>query len=388
MRIALFTEVFLPKVDGIVTRLLRTLEELERNGHEALIFAPDKPPSRYGRHEVHKVSSWSFRPWYPEMKIGMPGLPAVQHLKRFRPDVVHAVNPVWLAGFGCIVADRMDLPLLASFHTDVAAYTKRLGLDWLHRPTLEITRHLHGMADLNLCTSGPMLDLITERGYPNPHLWPKAVDTRTYHPTAADPAMRERLTDGDPEAPLMLYAGRLSKEKDLDQLLPVIRRLNADRDRPVRLAFVGEGPHRGQLEKNFADTPTVFTGYLSGEELASAFASADVFAFPSTTETLGLVALESFASGVPVVGSRAGGIPFVIDEGVTGHLVDVGDHDTWVERLGGLIDDPERRRRMGDAARDEAEKHSWAKATDTLVDFYEQTIAAHTAAKVAPGNHR
>ena len=186
----------------------------------------------------------------------------------------------------------------------------------------------------------------------------------------------------------MLYAGRLSKEKDLDQLLPVIRRLNADRDRPVRLAFVGEGPHRGQLEKNFADTPTVFTGYLSGEELASAFASADVFAFPSTTETLGLVALESFASGVPVVGSRAGGIPFVIDEGVTGHLVDVGDHDTWFERLGGLIDDPERRRRMGDAARDEAEKHSWAKATDTLVDFYEQTVAAHTAAKIAPGNHR
>ena len=383
MRIALFTEVFLPKVDGIVTRLLKTLTELEKSGHQVLIFAPDKPPRYYGVHEVHRVNSWSFRPWYPEMKIGMPGWPCISHVRSFKPDVLHAVNPVWLASFGCVVAKSLDIPLLASFHTDVAAYTKRLGLEFLHRPTQLMTRSMHRLADLNLCTSGPMMELAESRGIPNVHLWPKGVDTDAYRPDARTDAMRHRLTGGHPDAPLLLYAGRISKEKDLDELLPVLNRLNADRPdaEKVRLAFVGEGPHREQLEKNFAGTPTVFTGYLAGTELASAFASADVFAFPSTTETLGLVALESFASGVPVIGARAGGIPFVIDDGVTGYLVDPGDTGTWVDRINTLISDADLRHRMADAARADSEQHSWAQSTAALVDFYEQTITAHTAAK-------
>lgn len=381
MRIALFTEVFLPKVDGIVTRLLRTLEQLEQAGHEAIIFAPDFPPPNYGAHRVHKVWSWSFKPWYPEMKIGMPGPPAVRTLRSFGPDVVHAVNPVWLAAFGCMTARALNLPLLASFHTDVAAYTKRLGLDWLYTPTRTVTRTMHNLADVNLCTSGPMIELATKRGMTNPHLWPKAVDTENYRPDRASAAMRERLTAGNPDAPLIMYIGRISKEKDLDTLVPVLRRINADRTArglaEARLAIVGEGPHREALERTLADTPTVFTGYLGGDELASAFASADVFAFPSTTETLGLVALESFASGVPVVGARAGGIPFVIDDDETGYLVDPDDTDAWIDRITRIIDDPEKARTMGKAARAEAEKHSWAASTAALVEFYQEAIDRH-----------
>lgn len=381
MRIALFTEVFLPKIDGVVTRLLRTLDEFTEAGHEALIFAPDFPPEQYGPHAVHKVWSWSFRPWYPEMKVGMPGLPAVTHLRSFRPDVVHAVNPIWLAAFGCMTANRLDMPLLASLHTDVAAYTKRLKLDWLHTPTKKWTKQMHGLAEVNLCTSGPMIELAESHGMQHVDLWPKAVDTRAYHPDKATATMRERLTDGHPDAPLLLYVGRLSKEKDLETLAPVLRRLNATRpiEDQVRLAFVGEGPNRADLERTFRGTPTICTGYLGGEDLAAAFASADVFVFPSTTETLGLVALESFASGVPVVGARAGGIPFVIDEGQTGHLVEPDDSDAWVQRISELLADPERRRTMGTAARRESERHSWAKATESLIGFYELAIERHAA---------
>ena len=116
-----------------------------------------------------------------------------------------------------------------------------------------------------------------------------------------------------PEQRVLVSVSRLAKEKNLDELLEPIRRLPR-----ARLAIVGSGPHKEALQEQFAGTNTVFTGYMSGLELAQAYASADVFAFPSRSETLGLVALEAFASGVPVVGARAGGIPFVIDEGVTG----------------------------------------------------------------------
>ncbi len=374
MRIALFTEVFLPKVDGVVTRITRSLDHLADLGHTALVFAPGNPPASYAPHRVVRVRSVSFRPWYPELRIGLPTPRIAQEMIDFRPDVVHAVNPVWLAAYGVVSARRRNLPLLASFHTDVPSYATRLGLSFLRAPSEGWITWMHNRAEVNLCTSGQMVERAREVGIREVDLWPKAVDTVTYRPDAATAAMRDRLTDGHPEAPLLLYVGRLSREKDLDQLLEPLRRLQGY---GVRLALVGSGPGREELERLFAGTPTVFTGYLAGDDLAAAYASADVFAFPSTTETLGLVALESMASGVPVVGAEAGGIPFVIDEGRTGFLVRPGDTDALTDRLQRLVTDPGLRARMGAAARADAEQHSWRAATEALVGFYQLAVERH-----------
>lgn len=376
MRIALFTEVFLPKVDGVVTRVTRTLEQLEELGHSALVFAPGEPPESFGAHRVVRVRSVSFRPWYPEIKVGLPTPRIAREMEAFRPDVVHAVNPVWLAAYGVLSARRRNLPLLASFHTDVPSYTTAIGggLQVLRAPVQGWTTGIHNLAEVNLCTSQQMVDRAREVGIRDVDLWPKAVDTVGYHPSRATRTMRERLTDGHPDAPLMLYVGRLSREKDLDQLLEPLRRLQGY---GVRLALVGSGPGRAELEELFAGTPTVFTGYLGGDELAAAYASADVFAFPSTTETLGLVALESMASGVPVVGADAGGIPFAVTDGRTGYLVTPGDTNGWTERLGALLTDTELRSRLGAQAREEAEALSWRAATESLVSSYELAVGRH-----------
>ena len=373
MRIALFTEVFLPKVDGVVTRVTRTLEQLGELGHEVLVFAPGEPPDSFGQHRVVRTHSWSF-PWYPEVMVGTPTPRIAREMHDFEPDIVHAVNPVWLASYGVISARRRNLPLLASFHTDVPSYTTRLGIGWLRAPSQAWITWSHNQAEVNLCTSDQMVRRAREVGIREVDLWPKAVDTVGYHPSRATREMRERLTGGHPDAPLILYVGRLSREKDLDQLLEPLRRLSGY---GARLALVGSGPGRAELERTFAGTPTVFTGYLGGDELAAAYASADVFAFPSTTETLGLVALESMASGVPVVGADAGGIPFVIDEGRTGHLVTPGDADAWTERLGQLLSDDELRGRMGTAARADAEQHCWRAATESLMESYALAIERH-----------
>lgn len=374
MRIALFTETFLPRVDGIVTRLVHTLEELGRMGHEVLVLAPGEAPERCGPHPVVRVRSLSFRPWYPEFRVGLP-TPGIAHaMEAFRPDVVHAVNPVWVAAYGTLSARRRGLPLLASFHTNVPEYTTALGLGALRGPTERWIRFLHNRSDVNLCTSGPMVAMAREMGMHDVALWPKGVDTRAFSPDRASAGMRARLTGGHPEDRLVLSVGRVSKEKSLEALLEPVRRLPR-----TRLAVVGDGPHRAELERRFAGTPTVFAGALEGEELAAAYASADVFAFPSTTETLGLVALESMASGVPVVGARAGGIPFAVDDGRTGLLVEPGDADELTDRLARLLDDPALRARMGAAGRAEAEKLGWRAATEALVGHYEHAIERHGA---------
>lgn len=376
MRISLFTEVFLPKIDGIVTRVTRTLEQLAEMGHEVQVFAPGNPPAEYAGFEVVPVRGVSFKPVYPEITVGIPTPAIGRALNRFQPDVIHAVNPVCLAAYGVLSARGRNTPLVASFHTNVPEYVESLRIGWLRQPAATWIRMLHNMAAVNLCTSGPMVDKAVDQGIRNVELWPKAVDTTGYHPDNSSGDMRARLTDGHPEAPLVVYVGRMSLEKNLDRLAPIMKRVR-DAVPGARLAMVGSGPQIDELKKMMDPAFTTFTGYMSGADLAAAFASGDVFAFPSTTETLGLVALESFASGVPVVGAHAGGIPFVIDDGATGYLVDPEDEQGWAARIAGLLADDALRTEMGVAARAEAERHGWRAATERLVRFYDLAIEGH-----------
>lgn len=370
MRIAIFTEVFLPKIDGVVTRLARTIEQLAAMSHDAIIFAPGNPPARYAGFPVVKVPSIPFKPIYPEISIGIPTRRITSALKAFRPDVIHAVNPAILAAYGVMVASRDSIPLVASYHTQLARYVSTLHLGFLRPVAQWWTRTMHNHAQVNLCTSPQMLDYLRS-DIANLHLWPKAVDTSAFSPVHKSDQMRLLLSDNHPQMPLAIYAGRLSNEKDLDDLLDVVHRMSH-----MRFAFIGSGPAYTRLTHLFAGTNTVFTGYLAGHALSEAYASADVFLFPSTTETLGLAALESMASGVPVIGADAGGIPHLIHDGVDGFLVPAHDSDQIVKTLTRLVCDDELRQRMGKAARAEAEKYSWEESTRTLVDYYQMAIDA------------
>jgi sulfoquinovosyltransferase len=177
------------------------------------------------------------------------------------------------------------------------------------------------------------------------------------------------MTDGHPDDFLVVYVGRLGIEKRLSDLRAVLDRMPTS----TRLCFVGQGPQGEQLKREFAGTRTVFLGQKTGDELSQAFASADVFCLPSDSETLGFVVLESMASGVPVIGVRAGGLLDLIADGVDGYLIEAGDTDAFVEKLRQLKDDPELRRRLGKCAREETEKWSWQSSMSKLRDEqYEQ----------------
>jgi glycosyltransferase involved in cell wall biosynthesis len=372
MKIVYFTETFLPKIDGVVTRLTRTLDALQDLGHEALIFAPHNPPSNYKGYRVINVPGLPFKPWYPELFLGLPRPRLGRELDRFAPDIVHVVNPMVLGLWGTAIAKQRNLPLLASYHMDILQYAVHLKLSLLQGITKHMVRDIHNQAHVNLCTSQPMVNSARGLGIKRVRLWPKAVDTERYHPQNFSNEMRVRLTDGHPEQPLMLYVGRLSNEKRLDWLYAPITQLSN-----VRLAFIGSGPAETQLRERFRNTNTIFMGYMSGQDLAEAYASADVFAFPSDTETLGFVAMEAMASGVPAVGARAGGLPDVIEHGKNGLMFTPGDLGDLTDQLKLLLFNPALRKQLGQQARKDMEKWSWKAATEKLVDYYELARHVH-----------
>lgn len=369
MRIALFTETFLPKVDGIVTRLRHTVDHLQRLGDQVLVVAPEGGLTEYKGAKIYGVSGFPL-PLYPELKLALPRPSIGDALKRFDPDIVHVVNPAVLGLAGLFYSKVYNIPLIASYHTHLPEYLQHYGLGMLEGVLWELLKAGHNQAAINLCTSTAMMQALSSHGIERVDLWQRGVDTETFQPHLASQEMRSRLSQGHPESPLLLYVGRLSAEKEIEQIKPILAAIPNS-----RLALVGDGPHRQALQAHFADTPTNFVGYLQGMELASAFASADAFVFPSRTETLGLVLLEAMAAGCPVVAARSGGIPDIVEDGVNGFLFDPMDENGAIAATCRLLANPEERETLRHNARREAERWGWAAATHQLQSFYQKVVA-------------
>lgn len=377
MRIALFTETFLPKVDGIVTRLRHTVDHLQRMGDEVLVVAPDGGLKEHKGARIYGVSGFPL-PLYPELKLALPRPAIGEELERFKPDIVHVVNPAVLGLAGLFYSKTLNIPLIASYHTHLPEYLQHYGLGLLEGLLWELLKAGHNQAAINLCTSTAMMQALTEHGIQRVNLWQRGVDTEMFQPHLASQDMRSRLTQGHPDSPLLLYVGRLSAEKEIEQIKPVLEAIpNA------RLALVGDGPNRQNLEKHFAGTPTYFVGYLQGLELGSAFASADAFIFPSRTETLGLVLLEAMAAGCPVVAARSGGIPDIVEDGVNGFLFDPTDEHGAIAATQRLFANPDEREALRRNARREAERWGWAAATAQLRNYYQSVLASRSMSVAA-----
>jgi glycosyltransferase involved in cell wall biosynthesis len=378
VRIAFFTETFLPKVDGIVTRLTKTLPHLVEAGDEVLIFCPEGAPDSHAGAQVVGVPAMPL-PLYPELKLALPRPAVSEALERFRPDLVHVVNPAVLGLGGIWLAKTRNLPLVASYHTHLPKYLEHYGMGMLEPLLWELLKAAHNQAELNLCTSTAMVDELAAKGIEHTALWQRGVDTELFRPELANPAMRERLHGGHSDTGnLLLYIGRLSAEKQIERIRPVLEALPE-----ARLALVGDGPHRQQLERVFEGTATTFVGYLSGDALASAYASGDAFVFPSSTETLGLVLLEAMAAGCPVVGANRGGIPDIVTDGVNGRLYEPDQPSSLITAVQRLLGDQASRGQLRQSARFEAERWGWAGATAQLRGYYRQVLEQRPLALAA-----
>ncbi len=375
MRVAIITETFLPKVDGIVKVTCLLLDHLSRRGVDALIIAPRYGDSqRYKDVPICSLPSLSL-PLYPEARLGFATFDLFRDLAAFNPDVAHLFHPV-MAGIPTMgMLKWMGVPTVTSFHLDYARLAKqfRIGLFDLGYtgPIIdELTKHIFNWSDYSLAPSQLVRRQMRALGIGKVGLWRRGVDAQTFHPGFRSAEMRAEMTSGNPDDTVLLYVGRLSDEKQIEHIRPALTSLPK-----TRLVLVGDGPARASLERTFADLPVSFMGFLRGERLSQAYASADIFVFPSRLETFGLVVIEAMAAGLPVVASRVGGVSDIVREGETGYTFESGDTRALTEGIRKIAAKRDNMRRMGAQARAYAETLSWDAIMDEVIELYAALIS-------------
>jgi len=386
MRVAIITENFLPKLDGVTRTLARLLEHLQEQGHQALLLGPDSGMDCYAGAEVVGTAGLPL-PVYPELRVNLFRPLFVRRLREFQPDIVHLVDPVALGAMGLAAARLLNIPIVSSYHTNLAAYCSHFGFPILTRPMLSYNRFLHNQCALTFCPSLSTAAKLRMQGFGHVRLWPRGVDTTLFYPGRRSEVVRRSWLNvhDERDVPVILYVGRVSWEKNLHVLVQAYQRMDHQR---CHLIIVGDGPARAEIQEQLADAPVTFTGYLRGEALAEAYAAADIFAFPSVTETFGQVVLEAMASRLPVAGLLSEGVCDLVVDGQTGYLLDA-QHLAEEEAIAGyqanlsrLVEAEDQRCAMGLAALDAAQKYSWYEAMERLLQGYQEVIDDSNSASI------
>src|SRR5579859_5972966 len=374
LRVALVTGSYNYIADGVALTLNRMVAFMEAQGAEVLIFAPVGPrPAFAHAGEVVPVPSIA-APGRAEYRaaLGLPRRPR-ERLVAFEPDILHIATPDLLGHAAQRLGRRMGWPIVASYHTRFETYLKYYGLEFLTPALSGLVRTFYDRCREIYVPSDSMIEVMRADGVRAPiRLWPRGVDTARFHPGARSDAWRA-ARGLEPDDVAIAFVSRLVKEKRVAEVAQVFARLRAAgiRHRPL---FVGDGPERGFLEREVPGA--LFEGFLSGDDLATAYASSDIFLFPSDTETFGNVTLEAMASGLPTVCANATGSRSLVEAGITGHLADIGDAAGLYDAVAALAADPARRRVMGEAARVRSLRFSWDEAMGGLLARYEALAGA------------
>lgn len=366
MRVAVVSESFLPTVSGVTTSVCKVLDELRRQGHDALVIAPAGAPASYAGFPVHPVPAVSYR----QFPVGLPGPRVLRLLADFEPDVLHAASP-FLLGAQCIAAARrLGVPSVAVFQTDVAGYAHRNHLGQATRLAWRFVRWVHEGADLTLVPSSASMAALRRIGVPRLDRWARGVDLAGYHPNhRRHPqaiALRERLA---PAGEVVIgYVGRIAPEKQVERFR-ALRGLTG-----ISIALVGDGPSTPLVARALAGLPVTWLGRLAGEELAHAYAAFDVFLHAGTEETFGQTLQEAHAAGLPVVAPRAGGPIDLVQHGTDGFLFHPDDDADLRRHVAALVADEPLRLRMGEAGRRAVLGRSWENVCGELFGHYQTVI--------------
>jgi phosphatidylinositol alpha 1,6-mannosyltransferase len=343
------------------------LEHLRDHGHDALVIAPAGAPNSYAGFPVHSVPAIAYR----QFPVGMPSVQVHRLLADFAPDVLHAASPFLLGAQGIFAANRLNIPSVAIFQTDVAGYARRNRLGAATGLAWQFVKWVHEGADLTLVPSTASMNDLTRVGVRRLARWARGVDLTRYHPRhRSEPAalaLRSRLA---PNGEVVVgYVGRIAPEKQVE-------RLRALRGLPgVRFAIVGDGPSLPQVRRELEGMPVTWLGRLAGAELAAAYASFDIFVHTGAEETFGQTLQEAHAAGLPVVAPRAGGPIDLVSHGENGLLFPPDDDRALRRQVAALCTDSALRHRMGEAGRRSVLGRSWSTVCDELLGHYQQTIA-------------
>jgi phosphatidylinositol alpha 1,6-mannosyltransferase len=373
VRIALFSEVYWPMVSGVGVTLLRLTKALQERGHQVRVYSAtySLPPGDPDRPEVHRSPSVPLF-LYPDVQWAFPRLRDVmEDLSHFQPDVVHLATEFALGLAGLKAAKQLKLPVIASAHTDYDRYATRYGVDWALRLGWHYLRWFYGQAYRVLCPSSVYQEHLHRRGVTHTGIWSRGVDPREFHPHFRSEEYRTAL-GLQPDDLLVTYIGRIAREKNLKHLLTAWESL-AGQQAPAQLALVGRGPLEDEIRRR--QIPGVHVlGLMHDRALAEAYASADIFVFPSATETFGNSLLEAMGSGLPCLAAGAAGVMEFARHGGNAWLVQPNSSAALADGLRLLIDDPNLRRKLAAGGLATAVERSWDEVYDRLLEDYREAI--------------
>jgi len=366
MRVAIVTESFLPQVNGVTNSVLRVVEYLTSLGHQALVIAPesDGGPKEYCGASIKRVPALPFQSILPiGLPVAVPSRRLEYLLDGFSPDVVHLASPFALGAYSARIAKRLEVPTLSVYQTDIAGFASHYGLNLAHGSLKKIVGKIHSNTDKTLAPSTSACRDLLAVGVPNVHLWRRGVNTTLFHPMQRDLALRDSW---DAQNKLIVgYVGRLANEKRITDLLVL------DQDPKVQLVIVGDGPAREKLQRELPNA--IFTGFKSGNDLAAAYASFDLFIHPGPNETFCQAVQEALSSGTPCIVPTTGGPADLVTEKATGYIVQTENPDALKAAVLHFRDRDDRTE-MQLMARNSVVERTWEKVNRQLLDHYTSII--------------
>jgi phosphatidylinositol alpha 1,6-mannosyltransferase len=369
-------------VSGVGVTLLRLTQALEDRGHQVRVYSGTYPlpKGEPDRPEVHRSPGIPLF-LYQDVQWAFPRLrDVVEDARRFRPDVVHVATEFSLGIAGLKTARRLDLPLIASAHTDYDKYAARYNVEWALRAGWHYLRWFYGQAHKVLCPSRVYEEHLHRRGVTHTGIWSRGVDPAVFHPRFRSEAYRQALGLGSSDL-LVTYIGRIAREKNLTLLLDAWETLAPHRG-SAKLALVGRGPLEEEIRRR--EIPGVHvTGLKHGLDLSTAYASADIFAFPSATETFGNSLLEAMGSGLPSLAADAGGVLEFARNGENAWMVTPNSASSIAEGLGRLLADIGLRKQLSVGGLRTAAERGWDAVYDRLLEDYGEAIESRRLVRAA-----
>jgi glycosyltransferase involved in cell wall biosynthesis len=387
MRIAYITETYPPEINGVALTVQRTVQHLRRRGHVVELVRPHQPHDAADDGGPQAASQWLTAglpiPMYPDLRFGLARAATLRRRWHAQgaagPQLVHVATPGPLGRAAVLAARTARLPVTTDFRTRFHQYSRHYGLGWLAGSIQAYLRNLHNRSQATFVPTRALRDELAAQGFQRVEVVARGVDTALFTPARRRAALRAAWGAAD-SAPVLLYVGRLAAEKNVRLALRAFTAV-CQAQPQARMVVVGDGPQRRRLQAEFAQVH--FAGAQRGEALAEHYASADVFLFPSESETFGNVTLEALASGLAVVAFDCAAAAECIRHGHSGWLVPPGDPGSFIAQAwrtaGGAGLAP------GTPLREQARAVALAAGWDAVLQRFEQRLAAVAADHAAAG---
>jgi len=377
IKVAYFAGTMRPGHDGVTRVLYRLIKGLKERQIKNVFYSPIIPSEQEQPTLMYEVPSFVF-PLYKDYRVSMAGQKFFEKsLMNFNPDILHINSPCPLGYAAIKFGQKFKIPVVATYHTHFASYAKYYKIKTLENLGWNYFRNLYNKCERVYVPSIPIMNELREHGLKTIQFLPHGVDTNMFNPKFKSDNWKSKLNLNGKI--VLLFAGRLVWEKDLLTLAKTYKILTP-KYKNIAFILAGDGPIRKELEEMMPNA--VFLGNLSGEDLSTAYASSDIFVFPSTTETFGNVIVESMASKLPPVCVREGGAYGTIEDGLNGLIAEPHNPDDLAKKIELLINKPELREKIASNAFEFSQTQSWDEIIDRLIFSYNEVISKYKSKRL------